>query len=371
MRHHAFAAAVFVVAALSMPAGAQQPTVVDALDGVDPVLLIQGKEVTGKPELKVVRGRFAYLFSSPETKAAFEQEPAKYEIQMNGSCARMGLGVGGNPSDFAVVDGRIYIFGSDDCHKKFVAAPAKFLPRPVPPMPTAAQDLEQGRALVDRAVQALGGAATLDAVTTYAETSSQVVKRASADVPVVTKTTWRFPGAVRSERTMTMQGKEMTSATLIIPAGGWYLSQGRSYEQNPISRGNNQQEFSRQLVPLLRTRSDPAFKAARVGTGTIDGTRVERVRIQNGVVDVTLGIEPKSGRVHSLAFTGRNIEAEIGEYALVFSDYRQVNGLMLPFEVRAFFDGAPDSFRSGRIDSIAINTPVDASLFEAPKAEKK
>ena len=50
MRHHAFAAAVFVVAALSMPAGAQQPTVVDALDRVDPVLLIQGKEVAGKPE---------------------------------------------------------------------------------------------------------------------------------------------------------------------------------------------------------------------------------------------------------------------------------------------------------------------------------
>ena len=371
MRHHAFAAAVFVAAALSMPAGAQQPTVVDALDGVDPVLLIQGKEIAGKPELKVVRGRFAYLFSSPETKATFEREPAKYEIQMNGSCARMGPGVGGNPSDFAVVDGKVYIFGSDDCHKKFVAAPARFLPRPVPPMPTAAQDLEQGRALVDRAVKALGGAAALDGVATYVETSTQVQRRANADMPVVTKTTWRFPGAVRSERTMTMQGKEMTSATLIIPAGGWYISQGRSYEQNPISRANNQQEFSRQLVPLLRTRSDPAFKAARVGIGTIDGTPVERVRIQNGVVDVTLGIEPESGRVHSLMFTGRNGEAEIGEYALVFSDYRQVSGLMLPFEVRALFDGTPDSFRSGKIDSITINAPVDGSLFEAPKAEAK
>ena len=290
---------------------------------------------------------------------------------MNGSCARMGPGVGGNPSDFAVVDGKIYIFGSDDCHKRFVATPAKFLPRPVPPMSTAAQDLEQGRALVDRAVKALGGAATLDGVTTYVETSTQVVKRANADVPVVTKTMWRFPGAVRSERTMTMQGREMTSTTLIIPAGGWYLSQGRSYEQNPIARETTQKEFSRQLVPLLRTRGDAAFKAARVGTGTIDGTEVERVRIQNGVVDVTLGIEPKSGRVHSLMFTGRNMDAEIGEYSLVFSDYRQVNGLVLPFEVRALFDGAPDSFRSGKIDSIAINTPVEASLFEAPKAEVK
>jgi hypothetical protein len=266
-----------------------------------------------------------------------------------------------------VVGGKIYIFGSDDCHKKFVAAPAKFLPRPVPPMPTAAQDLEQGRALVDRAVKTLGGAAALDGVTTYMETTTQVQKRANADVPVVTKTTWRFPGAVRSERTMSMQGREMTSTTLIIPAGGWYISQGRSYEQNPIAREANQREFSRQLVPLLRTRSDAAFKAARVGAGTIDGTEVERVRIQNGVVDVTLGIEPKSGRIHSLEFTGRNMDAEIGEYALVFRDYRQVNGLMLPFEVRALFEGTPDSFRSGKIDSITVNPAVDAALFEAPK----
>ena len=55
---------------------------------------------------------------------------------MSGACARMGGGVSGNPADYAVVDGKIYIFGSDDCHKKFVAAPAKFLPKPAPPMPT-------------------------------------------------------------------------------------------------------------------------------------------------------------------------------------------------------------------------------------------
>ena len=70
----------------------------------------------------------------------------------------MGAGVTGNPSDYAVVDGKIYIFGSDDCHKKFVAAPAKFLPKPAPPMPSAAAAQVEGRALVDRVVKALGGA---------------------------------------------------------------------------------------------------------------------------------------------------------------------------------------------------------------------
>ena len=117
----------------------------EALDGIDPVVLLTtGKEVSGKPTLAVVRDQFQYLFATPESKATFEKSPEKYEIQLSGACARMGAGVTGNPSDYAVVDGKIYIFGSDDCHKKFVAAPAKFLPKPAPPMPSAAAAQARG-----------------------------------------------------------------------------------------------------------------------------------------------------------------------------------------------------------------------------------
>jgi YHS domain-containing protein len=367
-------AAVFAGSLVSVPAPAQQPAgPQQALDGVDPVVLLQqGKEIIGKPEFAVTRGAFEYQFASAESKAAFEREPAKYEIRLNGSCARMGPGVTGNPSDYAVVDGKIYIFGSDDCHKTFVAAPAKFLPRDAPAMPSAAKDLERGRALVDRAAQALGGAAEVDAVTAYAETSTQIQKRPTGDVRVITTTTWLFPVRIRSERAMTLQGKTNTSTNLLTPEGGWFIGMNdRVYPQNPIAQSTSRQEFGRQLLPLLRTRRDAAFKAAAVANATIDGTPVERVRIQNGVVDVTLGIEPTSGRVHSLEFTGRNMDAEIGTYTLVFGDYRQVSGLTLPFEVRAFFDGTADSYRSATLDAIAINPRVDPALFAPPRADAK
>ena len=96
---------------------AQTPQPREALDGVDAVILLtQGKEVMGKPEFKVTRGKFDYLFANAGSRATFERNPEKYEIQLSGACARMGGGVTGNPADYAVVDGRIYIFGSDDCH---------------------------------------------------------------------------------------------------------------------------------------------------------------------------------------------------------------------------------------------------------------
>ena len=98
-----------------------------ALEGLDPVQLVQGKEVQGNFKITVTRGRFQYMFANEEDKALFEKDPAHYEIQLNGSCARMGAPVGGNPDLYSVHKGRIYIFGSPQCKKLFDATPEKYL----------------------------------------------------------------------------------------------------------------------------------------------------------------------------------------------------------------------------------------------------
>ena len=360
---------LLVTAFVTATAFAQMAPPREALDGVDPVaLLTQGKEVMGKSEFKVSRGRFDYLFASAENKATFEKAPEKYEIQLSGACARMGGGVTGNPADDAVVDGKIYIFGSDDCHKKFVAAPAKFLPKPAPPMPTAAADLRAGRALVDKAVAAIGGAARVDAITTYVETATQKQKRAAGEATITVKTLRRLPGDVRVERSMTLGERTQQSAQLVTKDGGWFIAQGRAFPQNPEGLDTARQESGRHLVMLLRARGNAGFTAAALPAATVDGVAVDRVRIKNGGLDVTLNLDKKSGQVHSLAFTGRNMDAEIGDYTLVLSDYRDVKGLRLPFSERALFNGAPDDFLTRTIQSIEVNAPLDAALFAPPPA---
>jgi len=363
---------LFVTMLVTAPALAQMPASREALDGVDPVaLLTQGKEISGKPEFKVSHGKFDYLFANAENKAIFEKTPGKYEVQLNGACARMGGGVTGNASDYAVVDGKIYIFGSDDCHKKFVAAPAKYLPRAAPPMPTAAADLQKGRAMIDRAVAAIGGAERLDAIASYVETSSQVQKRAAGDVTVATKTIRRFPSDVRVERTMTMGDRTQQSATLVTKEGAWFIGQGRAYPQNAEGRATSEQEYGRHLVSILRARRDAGFKVAALPPATVDGATVDRVRVQHRGVDVTLNLDPASARVSSVSFTARNMDGEIGDYTLLLSDVREVSGLRLPFAERALFNGAPDGFLTRDLTSIAINQPLDAALFQPPPPGEK
>jgi hypothetical protein len=91
----------------------------------------------------------------------------------------------------------------------------------------------------------------------------------------------------------------------LTKSGSWFLAPDRVYPQAAEGRTTAEQEVLRQLVPLLHARRDAGFTAAAVAGGTVDGVSEDRVRIQHGAVDVTLGLDKASGLPHSVSFVGR------------------------------------------------------------------
>jgi YHS domain-containing protein len=356
----------------SLALHAQAPRTAEALDGVDTVLLLKtGKETFGKSSFKSTHGSLTYLFASAETKAEFDAAPDRYAVQMNGTCARMGGGTGGNPSNYAVVDGKIYVFGSDGCRTRFLASPAKFIPRVPAPMPAAAEAVAAGKTLLAKAAAAHGGA-KLDAVTSYLETQKAFVPAGRPGPPPEIRFMWTFPGGARSERTFSaggQSGRTMTVATLLRPEGVWNGMVDPTSPLpplNPAGVRETEMSFGWHLLPLLRNRSTAGTSVASLGKATIGGAGVERVRLARGGVDVTLNIDPASSRVHSLSFVGRNRDGEFGDVTIVFSDYRDVAGVLVPFAEKGSFDGAPDDFWTRTLDRVEVNPALDATLFAPP-----
>ncbi len=357
--------ATLLILSASLAASQPAPAPVEALDGIDTVVLLRdGKEVFGKQAFRSEHGRFAYLFSSAETKAEFDKAPDRYAIQIGGVCARMGRTVTGNPSDYLVHDGKIYIFGSDSCHKAFASAPEKYLAKPAPAMPRDAASLARGRTLLDRAVAAIGGA-RVDAIATCVETSSETQRRPTGEVQIVTRRLWRFPGTARTERTVpTQNGQTFTFGTLMTPEGAWGFGGDRMMPVIPDALSWVQLDLGRQIVPVLRARREPGVAVAALAPATVEGVNVERIRVQRGGLDVTLNLDPATGRVHSTTFVDRNQDGVFGEYTLIYADFRPVDGLTLPFEERALFNGVPDTAMSRKLQSIAINGQLDPALFK-------
>ncbi|MEQ1642185.1 MAG: DJ-1/PfpI family protein [Pyrinomonadaceae bacterium] len=115
---------LMLVAATAIYAQSPQPSIV--LEGFDPVALIAGKRIKGKPAIFIVEGRFKYLFANSANKSKFEKSPATYGVQNNGECTFM-PGVPGDPDLWEVYKGRNYLFGTSMCKERFQLSPETIL----------------------------------------------------------------------------------------------------------------------------------------------------------------------------------------------------------------------------------------------------
>ncbi len=96
-----------------------------ALEGLDPVLLVDGHAELGKPEIVMAHDGFTYQFVSEPTRARFAADPDRFSLQ-NASCPVI-PGAAIDPALFAIYQGRLYAFASQGCVDRFEADPERYL----------------------------------------------------------------------------------------------------------------------------------------------------------------------------------------------------------------------------------------------------
>ncbi len=235
--------------------------------------------------------------------------------------------------------------------------PSAARPAAGPASPDAAK---KGRALVDRAVAALGGAAKLDGVTSYTERAVMVRKGPQGEVEVKVLLN-AAPDRLRAEMTL-----PMGTMTLVVAPGTAFARTPQGEQDLPASmRADLEKTLLHMPVFLLQHRADAAFKAAAGGAGKAGDVAVELLVVEFRGDTVTLGIEPGTGRVLSAAYRDEGPEGAPGNRVETFADFRDVSGVSLPFKSSSTFNGEPSS--SSSVDSITLNAPIDAKQFERTK----
>ncbi len=85
------------------------------LIGHDPVAYFTiGKPLRGDPKLRATHDGAAYYFALAEHRELFLREPQRYIPQYGGFCANgapYGIKLGSDPTEFAIYQGRLFIFG--------------------------------------------------------------------------------------------------------------------------------------------------------------------------------------------------------------------------------------------------------------------
>jgi hypothetical protein len=231
----------------------------------------------------------------------------------------------------------------------------------------------EGRLLIEKAVAAMGGVAGIDGLTSYQEKSTTLQTRRQGDAEIKTSLIVLFPDRIRSDQTMPDWNNPSTTremAVVITPSEVFGIMAGAARTLSNAARIDQEKELKRRPISILRARKGANFNPALIGSAKVGETAVQQVSVEIDGASHTLGIDPATGRILSLSSRRRGPEGNFGQFVQVFSDFRTVGNLTIPFRITATFNGQPWKEQSPTIEAITVNGKVDPALFEKPKINK-
>lgn len=242
-------------------------------------------------------------------------------------------------------------------------APGPAGAQPGPKAPAGAPRQDDGRALIEKAVQAFGGAAAVDAVTALEVRTRGTRHIQAEDLPVTILTRYYFPDRYYQELTLPMG----TLKTVLGPDSAFIVAGEGTL---PLPEGERQSILKlmrRNVVAVLRARRQPDFSAEVTGSDTVEGTAVKLVRVTHAGDEMTLAIDPATGEVRQTRFESAGGATPTGVLIVTLYDYRPVDTILtLRYPVRAagIMDGKPAFAQT--VEAVVVNPKLDAALFKAP-----
>lgn len=348
-------------------APALTPALTPALGGFDPVALCGGEQRPGKPEFGERRGAFHYLFADAGSLATFRADPARYEIQLGGACARMGpLSGAGDPQRWLVHGERIYVFASDQCRAGFERRPDAFLDPDVPRPADAPWDSPDGEALLARAAAAHGGAERLRALRTYRHERRSTKEGMTEHW----RLQLRLPDGWRSDHDYLQGDKAWRYAQVVAGGDAFLVTDTATLREAPDMSAAARREVMhaamREPVWLLRAAVAGPVMAARRGPATVGGVAVELVEVWHDGATTTWGVDA-DGRLRTARFRGRGPGLWFGAVELVFDDFQTVGAVLVPATVHATFDGAAAPGLTEQRQHLEVDAELSAALFTRPR----
>ena len=222
------------------------------------------------------------------------------------------------------------------------------------------KSLKKGKRLVARAVEAMGGAARIDAVKSLRQVGPIILKMGDREMAIPTRVVIVYPDRMRVEIS-TIAG---TIVRAVSPDGTFVQTPQGTRPMPDEVRQQFEEQMNRDVLMLLKFRNDPEFRPVATGTKEVDGNTVELVDVHCRGVGSTLGIDPETGRLLTLSYPGQHPKIDApGEFVTVFSDFRDVNGVVFPFARGVSFGGEPSSSLAS--ESVEIDAAVDDAVFHA------
>jgi hypothetical protein len=219
----------------------------------------------------------------------------------------------------------------------------------------------RGSQLLAAAVEAHGGREALQRFHSIRQKASARATAEGVEQQVEVDQLVIYPDRLR-QAVVFPQG---TMVQVVTPEAAFVQTPVGTRSLSPERRASVGSGLQRTLPVLLRSAVEGGVEAYWLETGDVAGQAVESVAVESRGVAFTLGIDVLSGRILEVVFQGTDLSGTPGEVRQRFDDFRTVEGLTLPFQVEALFEGAP--YMNSTVTEATLNGEIDESLFSMPE----
>lgn len=332
-----------------------------ALQGKDPISLLEGRAVAGFPSISATYGAFIYQFESQENLRRFKSNPEKYGLQIGGACGNMGpLSGRGRGQFYTVWNQRIWQFASPQCRDTFLKNPQLFDDQPIAPAKGTNEMAIKGRQLLDKAAAAHGG--------------DKVISKIGRLVWAQT-----VEGARKEDGYTKTYGNDLKLGTMYGEAGeGWgyksianskYALQFSDKFVMPLVESEKRFLYNlvgKHVLLLLRDRNRPGFSALSTGMPSKEGEVDVVINYRQDAT--TLVLDSKTYRVIR-AWTNSRLFGKNLPVIIEYPKWIRSDGVLVPSTtiIRPY---GGDKNLSVTWNQPRINDPKDAGLFTIPEQVK-
>ena len=216
--------------------------------------------------------------------------------------------------------------------------------------------------LLQKVVEAAGGAAIVDGVRALQSTGKIQQRSPLGGFEATLTTTYLYPDRVRRDVVLP---SGVSVSTIFTPGRAWISSPLGTFDLPEEEREKMKASLTRHPLALLKSRHDRLFRvSAAVSTGP-GGERRDVLRIQ-AAGQTAKAVLDGEHRMAEVSWEGPGLSAEGGKerIRILYSDFRTIEGLVYPFRSEVF--SGEEGISSFGADSLKVNEPVPPGLFEPP-----
>ena len=212
--------------------------------------------------------------------------------------------------------------------------------------------------IIAKNLQAKGGLEKMRSVQTLKQTGH-------VTIPNVGEATLTLYSKRPSKTRQEMMVAGMTSISAYDGQTGWAVSPIQGITTPMELTGSQLEPIKAQADfdgPLVDSKAK-GYTIAYVGTELVDGKNAYHLKItalnkpvQHCYIDVTTNLEMK---------VVADLGGATGQFETDLSDYRDVDGLKMPFSVRSVAGG--NEIGRLTVDKVELNAPIDDAIFRMPK----